>query len=93
MTWWLSFAGGEPDRYLGAVLVDGASDFLSARMLMMLAGVKSPGGECMGIPVEPHDVPPEYWEAFAALPRLTLLSKDDLRVLGPLVNTDGEDVA
>lgn len=83
-TWWLSFAD---DEFLGAVLVDGVDDFLSARLAASMAGV-NPSGQCTGFPIE--EIPDEYAEAFAALPRLQLLSIEQLRVLGPLVNTDGE---
>lgn len=91
-TWWLSFAGDVDgvDTHLGAVLVDGCENFLEARLAITFAGLPSPGGECLGLPVEPEDVPEEYREVFQALPRMKVLSKDDLRVLGPLVNTDGE---
>jgi len=90
-TWWLSFAAEQP---LGVVLVDylpGSTDtFLSARVAMTLAGVESPGGECVGLCVTREDVPEAYRQAFALLPRLTLLHTDDLRMLGPLVNLSGE---
>jgi hypothetical protein len=93
-TWWLSFAGhvNGVDTYLGTVLVDGCEDFLSARMTMTLNGVQSPGGQCVGVLMTPDDVPEPYRDAFKTLPRLTVLSREDLRVLGPLVNTSGEGV-
>ena len=84
-TCWLSFAS---DRHLGAVLVDGVT-FGQAFVLATAAGV-NPGGECVGIDVSRDAVPAKYRDAWAALPRLTLLSLDDLRFLGPLANMDGD---
>lgn len=96
-TFWLSFAHEEPEYYVGAVLVDGvypdeAEGFILARLAMAAAGLQSPDGcQCAGTLVTHDMIPASIQEAWYGLPRLQLLTLDDLRVLGPMTNIAGED--
>ena len=85
LTWWLSFADAtrpKGQQFLGTILVDPCPGLATARMQMILHGVPSPGGEIQGVGLSPSDVPPDQVAALARLPRLTLLSKADLRLAG-----------
>jgi hypothetical protein len=85
LTWWLSFADGKRpkgEQFLGVVIVDGCHGIVHARMEMTFHGVSSPGGEIQGFGFDPTMGPPDQVTALAKLPRLTLLSKDDLEAAG-----------
>jgi hypothetical protein len=84
LTWWLSFADGERpagQQFLGVILVDQCPGLGTALSWISIAGV-NPGGEVRGIAIDPNDVPVEHREAFAKLPRLTLLSRADIEAVG-----------
>ncbi len=83
MTWWLSFSGDS--GYIGAIIVDDLPTGEMAVALVTALGI-NPGGEIAFMDVQPDDTPEEYRQAFAELPRLKLLTLDQLgAALGPMV--------
>lgn len=81
VTWWLSFADpAKPpgEQFLGAMVVDHCRSLVEARLQLTLHGVESPGGEIKGRGFTLDGVPPDVRDRFNALPRLTLLSREEL---------------
>lgn len=85
LTWWLSFADGDlpkGQQFLGLVIVDNCPGLVHARLQMTLHGVASPGGEIQAFGFNPKEGPADQVIALALLPRLTLLSRQDVEAAG-----------
>lgn len=76
--WWLTFA--EEGRHLGVVLVE-ADSFLDAVMQTHAQKV-NPGGQVEGALMPMHLCPAPDRKVMDALPRLTLLSREDIEKAG-----------
>jgi hypothetical protein len=76
--WWLSFASA--DGPLGVVVVD-APTFTAAYAQVNVLRL-NPGGKCKAAGILPADLEPDEREIAARLPRLTLLSPQQLEDLG-----------
>lgn len=83
---WLSFADDKGSR--GIIVVD-TGDFMEAVAMVNAAGI-SPHGQVSGAGFNPADLPPADRALMAGLPRMKLLTREEVEAYGIVTSTRRE---